>query len=72
MDVLAVSRLSSPFAGDALYLDGDLDLYQRGPLEITDRCVDVRVHLLSTVAEDFVNLSIVNAACSIHISIHLS
>ncbi|GMF16542.1 unnamed protein product [Phytophthora fragariaefolia] len=37
MDALMVFRYSSPFAGDALYVDGDLDFHQRGVLEITDR-----------------------------------
>ncbi|KAG6572851.1 uncharacterized protein IUM83_15522 [Phytophthora cinnamomi] len=36
MDALVVSRYSSPFAGGALYLDGDLDLHQRSAIEITD------------------------------------
>ncbi|KAL4154931.1 hypothetical protein PRNP1_007045 [Phytophthora ramorum] len=36
MDVLAMVRHSSPFAGGALYVDGDLHLNQRSPLEIID------------------------------------
>ncbi|KAG2950003.1 hypothetical protein PC117_g4771 [Phytophthora cactorum] len=36
MDVLTVFRHSSLFAGDTLYVDGDLDLHQRSALEITD------------------------------------
>ncbi|KAE8906284.1 hypothetical protein PF005_g19964 [Phytophthora fragariae] len=36
MDALVVFRYSSPFAGDALYVDGDLDFQQRSVLEVTD------------------------------------
>ncbi|KAG1685746.1 hypothetical protein DVH05_007740 [Phytophthora capsici] len=36
IDVLAFYRHSSPFGGDTLYVDGDLDFIQRNLLEITD------------------------------------
>ncbi|KAG7378254.1 Peroxisome chaperone and import receptor [Phytophthora pseudosyringae] len=36
MDVLALYRHSSPFGGDMLHADGDLDLHQRSALDITD------------------------------------